>query len=1464
MRLVLALLALALVAAIAGAITLHTAWGRDQVRAQIEAKLRPYFPAGARIGRLEGSVLGDFELRDIELRDREGRPAVTIDRVRLNVELAAWLDDEARLESVIVEGLAVELHQRAGEPPNVATMFQPNPDPLTFDVVLEHLAIRDGAVTIERDGRIDHLDGLTVTSALTVKRAGAVHATAALDARWRERAVPIALAADVAIDPAGVVTAPAARLAVGDVALDASDVRVGGGLDVRGALHLDVPAGAVARLVPELALPNARLDVHASVWPAPGQTVQVSLRGQAGGASILGGLAVRPLAARPSVGGTIMVRGANARDALPALPATSLDTTAIVALVFDRGAWLTGTHGTIGIAGQGTIDAVRFDRLNAGLAIDGPELRLVAEADGAGDTRVTAEGRLTVSDDGDRQWVDLRDGRLRARSSALERAASCCVAVAGALDVDLRVDGRVLTLGAPAEGPGLAVRGTVAGQRLRRDDVWVGAIDVALALDGIPARPGGSATVATRDVRVGGALVPDVTAAARGRMGGGVAVSVRADDRVRDLAARVDADITLPPAGATAPITIALGSFEVRSPPATITGKGGRVVVTDRTIVIDGLRGDVAGGHIAIDVVAPRERPTAVSGVIAVTGIDLARLKQMTGLPDALAGTLDARIAVERGRARGRIELRDPRLGEVTAALDVALPRRPTDPAAWLALDRRAVRELRIEARAIDLGAVADALALEANLDGTIDAAIAVGSGVAPAARTASVRARGVTMEALPAPLDLEVAMDLGNPSVSRFDATATLRTLGTVTVSGAVRVPFHVLDPEAWARIDVGAVDDLRVRVERLVIGEDLARLVGVPGLRGVITAGIDAERALSSYAVTVVARDLTTGPAIAPVGVTVQLNGDRGGATGTLTASLAGATVATASLSTSRDVVAFLRGGGSPTALPLRGELTIAELQLDAFGRSIGVASAPSGTVRGTATLAGTIGAPTGEAEITVENLGARRRRRAGGELRGGLRLLTVNADYAAGKVHATAKAAQDDGGTVELVTDVDLGALDAATASIVAQRFELRPLAQLVPDVLFGVSGKLDADLRLRGFDPDTATLDGSLQLTGGVLPVHDLVGVLRDTRATVRFEPSRVTATLGGSVEAGRLEIEAEVALKGIVPQRGSLTATAAGLELITSSAPRVDGTLRAELERAGATWNIAARVQRASVTSRVSKGRDLHPSSLPRDLVYASTEPGATVPLPPRAKVSEFVGDAPTAPLARIALDIEPVAVATPLLRGEVTGRLAISVGLDGATVEGKLDISRGDVTLLERRYRLRRASVTFDGSIDPRLDVQLERDLPELTLFANVTGRASDPELTLSSDPATFTQGQLLAFALSDTASAPGSETTDAASNLLAAVASQAIVGAIAPILPVHLDVIAYEPASASSSRAFVFGRWITRKLLVLYRNRAEARTDENVNEAEVEYWLNRRVLIEAVAGDRGILGADLLWTRRW
>jgi hypothetical protein len=52
--------------------------------------------------------------------------------------------------------------------------------------------------------------------------------------------------------------------------------------------------------------------------------------------------------------------------------------------------------------------------------------------------------------------------------------------------------------------------------------------------------------------------------------------------------------------------------------------------------------------------------------------------------------------------------------------------------------------------------------------------------------------------------------------------------------------------------------------------------------------------------------------------------------------------------------------------------------------------------------------------------------------------------------------------------------------------------------------------------------------------------------------------------------------------------------------------------------------------------------------------------------------------------------------------------------------------------------------------------------------------------------------------------------------------------------------------------------------LFLAYRQHLEARPDENTGEAELEYWIRRRLVLEAVSGDRGVSGLDLLWRRRW
>jgi autotransporter translocation and assembly factor TamB len=184
--------------------------------------------------------------------------------------------------------------------------------------------------------------------------------------------------------------------------------------------------------------------------------------------------------------------------------------------------------------------------------------------------------------------------------------------------------------------------------------------------------------------------------------------------------------------------------------------------------------------------------------------------------------------------------------------------------------------------------------------------------------------------------------------------------------------------------------------------------------------------------------------------------------------------------------------------------------------------------------------------------------------------------------------------------------------------------------------------------------------------------------------------------------------------------------------------------------------------------------------------------------------------------------------------------------------------------VFDRRYLLSRAALEFDGGLDPLLDIQMSHEFTDVTMYVGIRGRLTNPDLQLTSSPAAYSEGQLLGFLLGGTPGAAGQDTKDALTGAAASVASQTVGGFVTRRLPVKVDVLRFEPATGSSSASFVAGKWVNEKLLVMIRSRIGPREDENNAETEVEYWLGRRILLDGVAGNKSVLGLDLLWTRRW
>jgi hypothetical protein len=366
------------------------------------------------------------------------------------------------------------------------------------------------------------------------------------------------------------------------------------------------------------------------------------------------------------------------------------------------------------------------------------------------------------------------------------------------------------------------------------------------------------------------------------------------------------------------------------------------------------------------------------------------------------------------------------------------------------------------------------------------------------------------------------------------------------------------------------------------------------------------------------------------------------------------------------------------------------------------------------------------------------------------------------------------------------------------------------------------------------------------------------------------------------------VTANAPLDGVTPSSGKARVTVKNVQLIGRTEPILTGVVDADIARIGDTWRSNVRVTKMTVKVPEQKGTELKPVGAPPDLVFGGERihhgehHGRDVPegivkdqtgpadLKPAAAVAAPVAHRklPTDPALVAYVSFKDVFVESEEVRGLVGGNLTLSLANDGEVgVVGNVYLSRAVVDLFGRRYDVDKAALHFDGSKDPVLDIRISHDFRDVTIIAEVRGRMSKPELMLSSEPATYSQAELLGFLLGGE---PGgdSEAAPSASERVAG-AGASLIGAkiggyVKRALPIDIDVLRYEAATSTSSAAVTVGTWITDTLFLAYRQHLEARPDENTGEAQIGWWIRRRLVLETVVGDRNVNSADLLWRRRW
>ncbi len=997
------------------------------------------------------------------------------------------------------------------------------------------------------------------------------------------------------------------------------------------------------------------------------------------------------------------------------------------------------------------------------------------------------------------------------RSTVIASTSSPRLASGGKAPISGSIDVRMSATGQLAPAVNLAVDGRVKGKRLRANGMSVASLDLAIAATNLPSAPKGKAEILLENIVRGDMDLGQLKLTAANRPDGTLAVAVRSRPKFDEWMIDVDALVTPPKKKRPDTWIVDLVKHRVRAgDKGEWSGTTGHLEIGDGHYAIENFASTSAQGQFTLSAsIAPRE-------------LDLALFVQKTGM------------------------------GIARLALDVDAPVELTNPVAWKRLPRSAIRSGTFELQGLDLAEIARLVDKPGEMRGRIDGTIAL----TPTSTTGKIDIANIqtTATAKLGRLDagLHIASEgnevtptlIGNlAAVGRFQATAT------------VALPERPFDPVARQSVGLPALRGANVSVDEIAIDPGLLDRFGVTSeLRGRVKLAASVSEGARSAKVSFDLAQLRGDMIAQPIdaSVTAVLD-ERSGRTNILVTS------------------------GRTTLLDVKGELPVTidelfanpqRLMTTPFTAQGSIPNAPartilaifgrgevtSGTVGGTIDAKGTFASPSVTAKLTGSKLGV-----PPGPRNTPVKMLenvTIDASYTGGVAKARIQGTQPSG-YLDVFATANPKNLEAGRVTIKAKAFDLQPLLVFAPGPAGAAKGRLDADLTVEGLDPVKARLAGTLKLTNARVPIAPQIGTLRRANVHVQIGQSSMKIDMDGRLGPGTVKVAGTIALSGAAPTSGEAQITLRKVTPIGTVEPSIDADISAKLVREDDRWVANLVVTNGSVKVPDGRGEKLKPVGAPADMIYASGEKVTTRPMqkaPPKKAVI----------VANITL--KPTYVESTEVRGVIRGKIQISADAESLGMNGTIEADRGDLDLFGRRYQVERAAVVFDGTIDPLLDMRIIHDFSDVTTRTQVRGRLSKPELVMSSDPAIYSQSQLLGFLLGGEPNGDPQQGSarEVATNAGASFIANKLGGYVKKALPVDIDVVRYEAATASESAAVTVGTWITRSLFVAYRRRLEARPDENANEAEAEYWLSRRVLVEGTTGDRGVSGVDLLWRRRY
>jgi translocation and assembly module TamB len=369
-------------------------------------------------------------------------------------------------------------------------------------------------------------------------------------------------------------------------------------------------------------------------------------------------------------------------------------------------------------------------------------------------------------------------------------------------------------------------------------------------------------------------------------------------------------------------------------------------------------------------------------------------------------------------------------------------------------------------------------------------------------------------------------------------------------------------------------------------------------------------------------------------------------------------------------------------------------------------------------------------------------------------------------------------------------------------------------------------------------------------------------LDQVEVKVDIAHSRATLLVNARSRPGKIHLDGSFAFDRPAASSFDLRLKASHLPVLAGSQLlSVNGKITSSGRLRNRLWNITTTIGKGVVIQLPSQGTTkLHDTGPLDDVTFVDPAGLAEAESRRQAKkTTDAIG-------IRMKVHSENrIIVRGDMVRTDVRVKLVATMIEGKTSVTGTVDAVRGWVEIIGRRYDIERAWVVFEGEMppDPRLDIRVAHRFTQTTLYIDVVGPLSKPNIAFASDSGQYDQASLLAMVLGND---PGEERADtdnthkATGAALAFAAGQASTALRRSGLPVDALKVGTEAGSEQQVSYVTVGKWITDRMFIAYRRRFTADLLENQNEGVFQHFFARDWMWEGAAGDRGTASIDLLW----